>query len=124
MSSSSSSRSVVSASRGPISCFSQLRNPCNGFSATAPLARLAAGASAMGRLAHAIGIGHVEVLQNRHLERFHALGLGRVLVIPTEKMQHAVHDEMTEMMRERFLLRLGLACHRLEGDDDVAQEMR
>ena len=72
----------------------------------------------------AVGVGDAEPRQNARLHRLHRFGVGVVLVVEADQMQEAVDDEMAIMVGERLALLLRLALHRLEGEDDVAEQAR
>jgi hypothetical protein len=66
----------------------------------------------------------LESLKDAAFQRFHPVGVAGAFVIVAEEMQHAMHDQMPDVMGERFALRRRLARNRLEGQHDVAEEAR
>jgi hypothetical protein len=74
-----------------------------------------------GRVRCTIRIRHREITQDRTLGRLHAARLGLVSVIIAEKMQKAVHNQMGEVVIERFALAVSLAPDGFVGEHDVAQ---
>src|SRR5580658_7107599 len=122
ISSSSSSRKLVSPLRGRVRYLSQLRSTWNGPSAS-PGGRLAE-VSAMRSPERAIGIWHSQLRQDGDLASLHLRRLGRGRVIEAQKMQHSVHNEVAKMIRERLTLRCRLRRDGLESEHDVTQEPR
>ena len=57
-----------------------------------------------------IRIGNAELREDLGLEALHGFGVGVVFVVVADQMQVTVHRQMAEMMIERLLFVVGLAC--------------
>ena len=71
-----------------------------------------------------VRIGNPERRKHGSLDRFHPLGLGVLDVIQAEQMQHAVHDEMGDVIVKRDVLRSRFLGGGLESEHDIAETAR
>jgi hypothetical protein len=71
-----------------------------------------------------IGVGKAKARYDLCFARFHRFGVALVLVVETEKMQDAVHDEMRQMRVRPLALVRGFAIERLAGERNVAVKAR
>ena len=76
---------------------------------------------ATGVLFGRVGVGHAEAGQDSSLQTFHDQRLGGVLVVEAVKVQHAMHDQVPQMVGERLSLRRRLGHADLTGQGDVAR---
>src|SRR5256714_1046232 len=72
----------------------------------------------------AIGIWYPQPGQYLYFASFHRRGLRRVFVVKAEQVEHAMHDEMAQMIRDRLVLFGSLAAHRFKGKYDIAEQHR
>src|SRR5204863_6973878 len=77
-----------------------------------------------GCVPYTIGAWNIEPSEDEGLDVLHGLRLVTGLVIIADEMKKAMHCEMREMMRKRFVLRMRLTFRRLIGDHDVAEQAR
>src|SRR5690606_40901572 len=59
----------------------------------------------------AVRVGNTEAAQDRHLRRLHASRLFLVLVVVALRMEHAVDEQVGEMVVEALALRARLGAH-------------
>src|SRR5438874_7160906 len=72
----------------------------------------------------AIGIWYPQPGQYLYFANFHRGGIRCAFVVEAEQVEHAMHDEMAQMIRDGLVLVGSFAAHRFEGEHDIAKQHR
>ena len=70
-----------------------------------------------------VGVRHAERSENCNFQRLHFLGLGILLVVVTQQMEHAVHGQVGPVIPQRFSLHAGFFGHCLTGAPSLPESL-